>query len=57
LALSGQYTNRALAAIRRCTIRYVDQVDLFGRGRLVEQGGDQALRDNDDSRLGPLAAT
>ncbi|MFO8232727.1 MAG: ABC transporter ATP-binding protein, partial [Longimonas sp.] len=54
-ALRGQVTV-VIIAHRLSTIRNVDQVYLFDRGRLVEQGPYESLRDAEESRFGKLVA-
>ncbi|MBK1633387.1 ABC transporter ATP-binding protein [Thiohalocapsa halophila] len=53
--LKGQLTV-VIIAHRLSTIRNVDRVYVFDRGRLVEQGSYQDLRDAADSRFGKLVA-
>lgn len=54
-ALKGRIT-LVIIAHRLSTIRNVDHVYVFDKGRLVEQGPYQELRDTDDSRFGKLVA-
>lgn len=53
--LKGQITV-VIIAHRLSTIRNVDRVYVFDKGRLVEQGGYETLRDSDNSRFGKLVA-
>ena len=54
-ALKGQ-TTVVIIAHRLSTIRNVDHVYVFDKGKLVEHGAYQALRDAEDSRFGKLVA-
>jgi subfamily B ATP-binding cassette protein MsbA len=54
-ALKGRLTV-VIIAHRLSTIRNVDQVFVFDRGRLVEQGPYERLRDSRDSRFARLVA-
>ncbi|MCF7993484.1 MAG: ABC transporter ATP-binding protein/permease [Chromatiaceae bacterium] len=53
--LKGQITV-VIIAHRLSTIRNVDRVYVFDRGRLVEEGGYEDLRNSDDSKFGKLVA-
>lgn len=54
-ALKGQITV-VIIAHRLSTIRNVDRVYVFDKGRLVEEGGYQELRDAQNSRFSKLAS-
>ncbi|MEX0372783.1 ABC transporter ATP-binding protein [Spiribacter roseus] len=54
-ALKGEITV-VIIAHRLSTIRNVDHVYVFDRGRLVEDGAYEALRDDGESRFGRLVA-
>ncbi|MFB1489906.1 MULTISPECIES: ABC transporter ATP-binding protein [unclassified Thiocapsa] len=54
-ALKGRITV-VIIAHRLSTIRNVDHVFVFDRGRLIEQGPYQALRDAEASRFGKMVA-
>lgn len=49
-------TTVVLIAHRLSTIRNVDRVYVFDKGRLVEQGSYETLRDRDNSRFGQLVS-
>ena len=54
-ALRGQITV-VMIAHRLSTIRNVDHVFVFDKGRLIEEGSYDRLRDAEDSRFGRLVA-
>ena len=54
-ALKGEITV-VIIAHRLSTIRNVDHLYVFDRGRLVEDGPFERLRDREDSRFGRLVA-